>query len=59
MDIVAFVAERKIEQAMLDGAFDGLPPRGFIDCTLQGKAFFAKWFRERFALCAEDGERAP
>lgn len=52
MDIVAFVAERKIGEAIENGAFDGLTPRGYIDCSLHGEAFLAKWFRERFS--AED-----
>ena len=50
MDIVAFIAERKIEEAAENGAFDALPPRGFIECSVHGEAFFAKWFRERFVL---------
>jgi hypothetical protein len=47
MDIVAFIAERKIEEAMENGAFDGLPKRGLIECSLHGEAFLTKWFRER------------
>ncbi|MBV8331362.1 MAG: DUF1992 domain-containing protein [Candidatus Eremiobacteraeota bacterium] len=49
MDIVALVAERKIEEAIADGLFDGLPSRGRIDCSLHGEAFIAKWFRENMA----------
>jgi hypothetical protein len=47
MDIVALVAERRIEEAIDDGLFDGLPERGRIDCTLHGEAFIVKWFREK------------
>lgn len=54
MDLVAFIAERKIEEAMGNGAFDSLPPRGFIDCSLQGEAFLAKWFRDRFIVAIEE-----
>lgn len=50
MDIAAFIAERKIEEAIENGAFDALPPRGFIECSLHGEIFFARWFRERFVL---------
>jgi hypothetical protein len=49
MDIVAIIAERKIEEAMTGGLFEGLPSRGRLDCSLHGEAFFAKWFRERIA----------
>ena len=58
MDIVSFVAERKIEEAMENGAFDGLPPRGFIECSLHGEAFFVKWFRERFVLPEADRDNS-
>ncbi|HEV3155661.1 MAG TPA: hypothetical protein VGZ02_17785 [Candidatus Baltobacteraceae bacterium] len=54
MDIVAFIAERKIEAAIEDGAFDELPPKGYIDCSLHGEAFIAQWFRERFVVTIED-----
>jgi len=46
-DTIRLVAERKIEEALRDGAFDKLPPRGRIDCSLSGEAFFARWWRER------------
>ena len=49
MDIVAFVAERKIQEAIDDGLFDNLPARGRIDCSLHGEAFIAKWFRDKVA----------
>lgn len=48
MDIVALVAERKIEEAMKDGAFDALTPMGSIDCSLHGERFIAKWFRNKY-----------
>ncbi|MGZ3521451.1 MAG: hypothetical protein ACXWNK_00885 [Vulcanimicrobiaceae bacterium] len=48
MDIVALIAERKIEEAMGNGAFDALAPMGRIDCSLHGERFIAKWFREKF-----------
>ena len=57
MDIAAFIAERKIEAAMEDGAFDALPSRGFIDCSLHGEAFLAKWFREHVVLSHEEAAR--
>jgi len=57
VDIVALVAERKIEEAIADGLFDGLPSRGRIDCSLHGEAFIAKWFREKFAREDELRER--
>lgn len=47
MDVIALVAERKIEEAVGNGLFDNLPPYGPIDCSLQGEAFLAKWFREK------------
>jgi hypothetical protein len=49
MDIVAFVAQRKIEEAIENGLFDNLPSYGPIDCSLQGEAFLTKWFREKIA----------
>ena len=49
MDVIAVVAERKIEEALEGGFFDNLPPYGPIDCSLNGEAFIAKWFREKFA----------
>jgi hypothetical protein len=55
MDPIAFIAERKIEVALEDGAFDGLPPKGFIECPMHGEAFFAKWLRERLILSIEEG----
>jgi hypothetical protein len=48
MDAVRLVAERKIEEAMEKGVFDHLPSFGRIDCSLQGEAFFAHWWREKF-----------
>lgn len=47
MEIVALLAERRIEEAIEDGFFDGLPECGRIDCSLHGEAFVAKWWRER------------
>lgn len=55
MDIVEFIAVRKIQEAIQSGLFDDLPPRDFIDCSMHGEAFFAKWFRERYVLAIEDG----
>ena len=49
MDIVRFVAERKIEEAIERGEFDDLPPRSRIECTLHGEAFFIWWFRAKVA----------
>lgn len=46
MDVIALVAERKIQEAAEKGLFDNLPPCGPIDCSLRGEAFIAKWFRE-------------
>lgn len=48
MDIVRFVAERKISAAIDEGLFAGLPTRGQIDCSLQGEKFFAWWFRTHY-----------
>ena len=44
-EIIALVAERKIEDAIERGLFDNLPKRGRIDCTLQGDAFLTEWWR--------------
>lgn len=49
MDIVAFIAERKIEEGLQSGAFDLLPQCGRIDCSLHGEMFFAWWFRQRYS----------
>lgn len=49
MDIVAIIAERKIEEGLQNGAFDMLPPVGRIDCSRHGEMFFAWWFRERYS----------
>jgi|GEM_PF-4671749 len=49
MDIVQLVAERKIECAIEDGIFDGLPARGEIDCSLRGESFLTWWFRMHYA----------
>jgi hypothetical protein len=49
MDIVAVIAERKIQEGLQSGAFDMLPQRGRIDCSLHGEMFFMWWFRERYA----------
>jgi hypothetical protein len=54
LDILALVAERKIEEAIEKGYFDRLPACGPIDCSLHGEAFIAKWFREK--LAREDPE---
>jgi Domain of unknown function (DUF1992) len=48
MDVIALVAERKIEEAAENGLFDNLPQYGPIDCSLHGAAFVAKWFREKW-----------
>ena len=47
MDIVGFIAERKIEEALENGYFNGLPAFGRIDCSLSGELFVAKWWREK------------
>jgi hypothetical protein len=52
MDVIALVAERKICEAMEAGQFDNLPVLGRIDCSLQGDAFLAKWWREKIAALA-------
>jgi hypothetical protein len=49
MDIVVFVAERKIEEGLQSGAFAMLPQRGRLDCSLHGEMFFAWWFRAHYA----------
>ena len=49
MDVIALVAERKIQEAIEDGFFDNLLPYGRIDCSLQGDAFKLKWWREKIA----------
>ena len=49
MDIIEFVAERRILEAIDEGLFDDLPLCGRIDCSLQGEAFLAKWWREKIA----------
>jgi hypothetical protein len=57
MDIIAIVAERKIQEGLENGAFDGLPSRGRIDCSLHGEMFLVTWFRERIAR-EEDASRS-
>lgn len=42
------IAERKIEEGLQSGAFDMLPQRGRIDCSLHGEMFVAWWFRDRY-----------
>jgi hypothetical protein len=49
MDIIEFVAERKILEAIDEGLFDDLPRVGRIDCSLRGEAFIARWWREKIA----------
>lgn len=49
MDIVAIIAERKIEEALQNGAFTMLPQQGRIDCSLRGETFLAWWFRQRYS----------
>ncbi len=49
MDIVAIIAERKIEEGLRTGAFDLLPQRGRIECSLHGEMYVAWWFRDRYA----------
>ena len=56
MDIVAIIAERKIEEGLQAGAFGGLPRRGRIDCSVHGEMFFAWWFRDRYAGRESDPE---
>jgi hypothetical protein len=56
MDIIALVAEHKIQEAAENGLFDNLPPYGPIDCSLHGEAFVTKWFREKWPR--ENEERA-
>jgi hypothetical protein len=61
MDIVRFVAERKISRAIDEGLFAGLPTRGQIDCSLAGDKFFAWWFRAHYghdALMEREEEQA-
>lgn len=55
MDAIRLIAEQRIEDAMADGLFDGLPPRGYIDCSLGDERFFAEWFAKKL----EREERAP
>lgn len=45
VDIVALIAERKIEEAIENGLFDNLPAYGAIDCSLRGEAFLAYWLQ--------------
>lgn len=49
MDIVAIIAERKIEEGLQRGVFDQLPQRGRIDCSRHGEMFFAWWFRRQYS----------
>ncbi len=49
MDIIAVIAERKIQEGIERGAFDSLPRKGRIDCSLRGERFLIQWFRERFS----------
>ena len=48
-DIIAIVAERKIQTALDEGVFEGLSAHGRIDCSQQGERFFARWWREKIA----------
>lgn len=54
MDVIAIVAEHKIERAIEDGAFDALPPRGRIVCSKHGESFYVEWWREKLSR-AEEG----
>ena len=56
MEIVVFIAERKIEEALENGLFANLPSRDRIDCSLSGEAFVAKWWREKVARDAKNHE---
>jgi hypothetical protein len=58
MDLIQFVAERRIENALESGMFDGLPASGEIDCSLHGEAFFAWWFRTHYGSQAPANETA-
>jgi len=58
MDIIELVAMRKIEEAIARGEFDGLPQRGWIDCSIRGEAFIIKWWREKI-LRDEAQNREP
>lgn len=49
MDIVVLIAERKIQEAIENGDFNGLAQRGYIDCSLQGEAFLRVWWSEKIA----------
>ncbi len=49
MDPVAIVAEHKIQTAIEQGEFDGLPPRERIECSQHGERFFMWWWREKLA----------
>jgi hypothetical protein len=47
VDAISLIALWRIEEAMADGAFDDLPKRGYIDCSLSGERFFAEWFAKK------------
>lgn len=52
MDVIAIVAEHKIQTAMEDGLFDDLPARGRIACAKRGESFFVEWWREKIAAAS-------
>jgi hypothetical protein len=54
MDIAELVARHKIEQAIEDGLFDGLPQCGRIDCSLRGESFLSWWFRTHYGVAAAE-----
>jgi hypothetical protein len=49
MDIIEFVAMRRIEEAIERGDFEGLPARGWIHYSVHGETFFATWWRDKIA----------
>jgi hypothetical protein len=44
---IRLIAENRIEDAIADGLFEGLPKFGEIDCSVSGERFFAEWFAKR------------
>jgi hypothetical protein len=59
---IAIIAERCIELALANGEFDGLPQRGYIDCSINGERFFRSWFAARLSRepdVQSTADRAP
>ncbi|MGZ3530974.1 MAG: hypothetical protein ACXVAR_05705 [Vulcanimicrobiaceae bacterium] len=50
MDIVALIAERKIEEAMGNGAFDALAPMGRIDCSCTARGLSQSGSARNFSV---------